>query len=44
MEGNKVVKTNLKKSDIVKTKIDEQNYLVEFTVPNVKVGTVIEYE
>jgi hypothetical protein len=44
MEGSKVVKTSLKKSDIVKTKIDEQNYLVEFTVPNVKVGTVIEYE
>ena len=44
MEGGKVVKTSLKKSDIVKTKIDEQNYLVEFTVPNVKVGTVIEYE
>lgn len=44
MEGSKVVKTALKKSDIVKTKIDEQNYLIEFTVPNVKVGTVIEYE
>ncbi|MBR4730631.1 MAG: hypothetical protein IK075_10295 [Prevotella sp.] len=43
-EGSKLVKTSLKKSDIVKTKIDEQNYLVEFTVPNVKVGTVIEYE
>ena len=43
-EGSKVVKTTLKKSDIVKTKIDNQNYLVEFTVPNVKVGTVIEYE
>jgi len=43
-EGGKVVKTSLKKSDIVKTKIDNQNYLVEFTVPNVKVGTVIEYE
>ena len=28
----------------MKTKIDDQNYLVEFTVPNVKVGTVIEYE
>ena len=43
-EGSKVVKTTLKKSDIVKTKIDDQNYLVEFTIPNVKVGTVIEYE
>ena len=44
MEDGKVVKTNLKKSEIVKTKIDEQNYQVEFTVPNVKEGTVIEYE
>ena len=43
-EGSKVVKTNLKKSDIVKKKIDEHNYQVEFTVPNVKEGTVIEYE
>jgi len=44
LEGGKVVKTWLKKSDIVTTKIDDQNYLVEFTVPNVKEGTVIEYE
>jgi hypothetical protein len=44
LEGSKVVKTTMKKSDIVKTKIDDHNYLVEFTVPNVKEGTVIEYE
>ncbi len=44
MEGSKVVKTTLKRSDIVKTKIDDQNYQMEFTVPNVKKGTVIEYE
>ena len=44
LEGGKVVKTSLKKSDIVQTKIDDQNYLVEFTIPNVKEGTVIEYE
>lgn len=44
MEGTKVVKTSLKKSDIVNKKIDEHNYQVEFTVPNVKEGTVIEYE
>ena len=44
MEGGKVVKTALKKSEMVKKKIDEHNYLVEFTVPNVKEGTVIEYE
>ena len=44
MEGTKVVKTSLKKNDIVKTKIDEHNYQMEFTIPNVKEGTVIEYE
>ena len=44
MENGKVVKTTLKKSDIVNKKIDEQNYQVEFTVPGVKEGTVIEYE
>ena len=44
LEGSKMVKTSLKKSDIIKTKIDDQNYQVEFTVPNVKEGTVIEYE
>lgn len=44
LEGGKVVKTSLKKSEIVNKKIDEHNYQVEFTVPNVKEGTVIEYE
>ena len=44
MEGGKVVKTSLKKSDIVNKKIDEHHFQVEFTVPNVKEGTVIEYE
>ena len=44
LEGSKVVKTTLKKNDIVKKKIDEHNYQVEFTIPNVKEGTVIEYE
>ena len=44
MEGSKVVKTSLKKGDVVTTKIDEHNYQTEFTVPNVKEGTVIEYE
>ena len=44
LEGGKTVKTSLKKSDVKTTKIDEHNYQVEFTVPNVKEGTVIEYE
>ena len=44
MEGGKMVKTNLKKSEIAKKKIDDENFQMEFTVPNVKEGTVIEYE
>lgn len=44
LEGGKVVKTTLKRTDIVNKTIDEQNYLMEFTVPGVKEGTVIEYE
>ena len=44
LEGGKTVKTSLKKNDIKTTKIDDHNYQVEFTVPNVKEGTVIEYE
>lgn len=44
LENGKMTKSVLKKSDIAKTKIDEQHYQVEFTVPDVKVGTVIELE
>ena len=44
LQGSKVVKSFLKKGDAVETKIDDQHYQVEFTVPDVKEGTVIEYE
>ena len=44
LEGSKVVKSAIKKSDIKTTKLDDTEYQVEFTIPNVKVGTVIEYE
>lgn len=44
LEGSKVVKTSMKKSEIKTTKIDDQRYQVEFTVPGVKVGSVIEFE
>ena len=44
LEGSKVVKTSLKKSDIKNTKIDDQHYMVEFTVPGVKEGSVVEIE
>ena len=43
-EGSKIVKTQLKKSDVRTTKLDDTEYQLEFTVPSVKVGTVIEYE
>ena len=39
-----MVKTSMKKSDMKTTKLDDTSYQLEFTVPNVKVGTVIEYE
>lgn len=44
LDGGKVVKTSLNKSDIVRKKIDEHNYQVEFAVPNVKEGTVVDIE
>lgn len=44
LEGSKVAKTSMKKSSIATKQIDEHNYQLEFTVPNVKEGTVIEYE
>ena len=44
LKNGKVVKSVLKKSDIVKTEIDEQHHQLSFTIPDVEVGTVIEYE
>ena len=44
LQGSKVVKSVLKKGAFVETKIDDQHCQVEFTVPDVKEGTVIEYE
>lgn len=44
LKGSKVVKSALKKGDIAETKIDDQHYQVEFTIPDVQEGTVIEYE
>ena len=42
--NGKTVKTKLNSSDVKKEKIDDERWQVEFTVPNVKEGTVIEYE
>ena len=44
LEGSKVVKSLMKKNAVVEKKIDDQHYQMEFTVPDVKEGTVIEYE
>ena len=44
LENGKTVKSTLKKNTIVKEEIDDEQYQVKFTVPDVKPGTVIEYE
>lgn len=44
LQGSKVVKSTMKKDAVVETKVDDQHYEVAFTVPDVKEGTVIEYE
>ena len=44
LRGSKVVKSVLKKDAFVDKKIDEQHGQVEFTLHDVEVGTVIEYE
>lgn len=42
LEDGKVVKTRLKNDLIFREKIDDSNYRLKFTVPQTKVGTVIE--
>ncbi|MBP7984999.1 MAG: DUF3857 domain-containing protein [Bacteroidaceae bacterium] len=44
LENDKVVKTNMTKDMIFTERIDKRNMLLKFTVPQVKVGTVIEYK
>lgn len=44
LKNGKMVKSLLKKEDVKKIEIDEQHQQVVFTVPDVEVGTVIEYE
>ena len=44
MENGKRVKSVLKKSDIKTEQIGDEKYQVSFTIPDVRVGTVIEYE
>ena len=42
--NGKTVKTRLKNSDVTKEQIDDENWQVKFTIPDVQAGTVIEYE
>lgn len=40
----KVVKTNMPSKYVFKEKVDDNYMQVKFSIPNVKVGTIIEYE
>lgn len=44
MENGKMVKSSLKSREVVREELDEQHFQAKFTIPDVKVGTVIEYE
>ena len=42
--NGKTVKTSMKKDAITTEKIDNENFLLKFNIPEVREGTVIEYE
>ena len=44
LENNKVVKTKMEQAMVHQERIDKNQKLLKFSVPQVKVGTVIEYE
>jgi hypothetical protein len=44
LENGKVVETKLDKSSIFKDKIDKYNSVRKFTFPNIKEGSIIEFE
>ena len=44
MTGSKMTKTKLKQTDIVQEQVEGENWQARFTVPDVREGTVIEYE
>ena len=44
LENGKVAETKLKKSDIVYEKVDKNRILAKFTMPQVKEGSIIEYD
>ncbi len=43
-EGKKVVRTKMKKEQVFEERVNAHYKQVKFTVPQVKVGTIIEYE
>jgi hypothetical protein len=43
LEGGKIVESKLTKDGIFKDRVDKYNDIQKFTLPNVKVGTVLEY-
>lgn len=43
LENGKIVKTSLKKQYIFNERIDEHHMCIKFSIPEVRVGTVIEY-
>jgi len=44
MEGGKLVKTKMERSMTSEERLDKNQMVMKFSVPQVKVGTVIEYE
>jgi transglutaminase-like putative cysteine protease len=44
LENGKVVETKLEKNGIFKDKIDKRRVVKKFTFPNIKEGSIIEYE
>lgn len=44
LEGGKVERTKMKKEFIFKERLNDQYVQLKFSIPNVKVGTVIEYK
>ncbi len=44
LENGKIIQTKIGKNDLIKEQVDENNQLMKFTMPNVKKGSIIEYE
>ena len=44
MEDGKTIKTRIKATDVVQEQVGEETWQARFTIPDVREGTVIEYE